>query len=176
MPNSVRKMTATAICVSLMCISAFISFPLGHISLSLQLFAVYFALYFLGPLYGSVSVVVYLLLGVVGLPVYSSFGGGISAFVGPSGGFLFGFLALALVYSLALFFLRSIKGGQIIATVLSLIALYICGSMYYSVVYLGGLHSYGASLIATVLPFVLPDIAKIALAFLISGRIKTLKN
>lgn len=173
MQKSIRKMTATAICVSLMCICAFISLPLGHISMSLQLFGIYFALYYLGPLYGTLSVVVYLLLGVVGLPVFSSFGGGIA---GPSGGFLFGFLALALVYSLALSLLKSIKGGQIIATVLSLITLYICGSMYYSVVYLGGLDSIGASLLATVLPFILPDIAKIALAFFLAGRITLLKK
>ena len=176
MPKSIRKMTATAICVSLMCIAAFISLPLGHISLSLQLFGVYFALYFLGPLYGSLSVVVYLALGAIGLPVFSSFGGGISAFAQPSGGFIFGFLVLALVYSLAIFFLRNIKGGQIIATALSLVALYLCGSVFYSLVYLGGLSTIGASLLATVLPFILPDIAKIALALLVARRIKLLKN
>lgn len=176
MQKSIRKMTATAICVSLMCICALISLPLGHISMSLQLFAIYFALYYLGPLYGTLSVVVYLLLGAIGLPVFSSFGGGISAFVGPSGGFLFGFLALALVYSLSLSLLSNTWGGKIIATVLSLLALYLFGSVYYSMVYLGGLDSIGASLLATVLPFVLPDIAKIALAFFLAGRITLLKK
>ena len=176
MQKSVRKMTASAICVALMCISSFISLPFGHISLSLQLFAVYFALYYLGTLYGSLSVVAYLSLGAVGIPVFSSFGGGISSFVGPSGGFLFGFLVLAFVYSLTLFFLRNRKGGQIIATVLSLIALYFCGSLYYSVVYLGGLNAIGPSLLATVVPFILPDVCKILLAHFISKRLALSKK
>ena len=176
MQNSIRKMTVSAICVALMCICSFISFPLGQISLSLQLFAVYFSLYYQGPLYGSVSVVVYLVLGAIGVPVFSLFGGGISAFVGPSGGFLFGFIFMLLVYSLALFLFRNKRSGKIIATVVALLTLYLCGSLYYSLVYLGGVYALGQSLLVTVLPFILPDIVKIILAFFINNRLSKAKK
>jgi len=172
MNRGIRQLTYCAIFVALNVVCGIIAIPFGSISLTLQTLCIYLSLYYLGPLYGSVSVLAYILLGVIGLPVFSSSGG----LLGPSGGFIIGFIPLMAVYSLVLLLFGSGKLSRILATALSLIALYASGSVYYALVYLGGIGQLWASMLVTVIPFVLPDIAKIALAFLLSERLLKYKN
>ncbi len=173
MAERIKRLTYCAIFVALNAICGVISIPLGYICLTLQTLGVYLSLYYLGPLYGSASVGIYIVLGALGLPVFSLQGGGI---LGPSGGFIMGFILLMAVYSLVIFLLGEGRASRIIATVASLIALYLCGSVYYALVYLGGIEQLWASLLHTVLPFILPDIIKITLAFILSERLLAFKS
>ena len=93
-----RDMTHIALFAVLMAVCAWISIPITTISFTLQTFAVFAALLTLGGRLGTYAVVVYLLLGAVGLPVFSGFRGGPAALLGASGGYILGFLASALVY------------------------------------------------------------------------------
>ena len=92
-----RDMTYIALFAVLMIVCAWISIPITTISFTLQTFAVFAALLTLGGRRGTYAVVVYLLLGAVGLPVFSGFRGGPAALLGATGGYILGFLASALV-------------------------------------------------------------------------------
>ena len=110
-----------------------------------------------------VSVALYLLLGLVGLPVFAGFRGGAAALLDPTGGFLWGFLLGALVYWLLE------KTGRIPAMVGCLAAVYLCGSFWFS-------HYTGTDLLSamavSVLPWLIPDGVKLVLANQVAGRIR----
>ena len=93
-----KKMARCALFVSLTAVCAWVGIPMPPVRFTLQTLAVMTALGFLGGKWGSVSVLVYLLLGLAGLPVFSGFRGGLSAFLDPTGGFLTGLLLGALCY------------------------------------------------------------------------------
>ena len=86
-------MVLASLFASLTAVCAWISIPIPPISFTLQTFAVFLTLAVLGGKWGTVSILLYLLLGVVGLPVFAGFRGGISALLDATGGFLWGFLA-----------------------------------------------------------------------------------
>ena len=107
----------------------------------------------------------YIALGAVGLPVFSGFSGGIGRLFDATGGFIWGFLVAALVYwAFGPVFRRLI----LIRAAISLISLYLMGSVWYAFVYLGGLSDIPYAMLVCVLPFVIPDALKIALAYYIS--------
>ena len=86
----------TGLFAALIIVCTLVTIPLpSGVPLTLQTFAVALGGFLLGPVYGTLAAGVYLLLGAAGLPVFSSFTGGIGRFAGPTGGFLLGFLLLA---------------------------------------------------------------------------------
>ena len=167
---SVRAVTETALCAALIAVTAMISIPFP-VPFTLQIFGVYFALFYLGGVRGAVAVAVYILLGAVGLPVFSGFSGGFGRLFDSTGGFIWGFLLLSLVYLFLSAVLR-IEWGRLIAATVSLIAFYAFGSVWYAAFYTdGGIGSYLGSLLITVAPFVLPDAVKLTLAYALSARL-----
>ena len=118
--------------------------------------------------------VVYLLLGAVGLPVFSGFRGGMGVLLGVTGGYIWGFLATALIY----WYVTRVFGNsfrvQILAMVLGLIACYALGSGWFMLVYLKGAKSITlwAVLTKCVIPFILPDLAKLSLALVLGKRLQ----
>lgn len=96
--TKVLDLAYIALMVALMAICAWITLPIGPVPFTMQTFAVFAALGLLGGRRGTLAVVVYLLLGAVGLPVFSGFNSGLSALLGPTGGYLVGFLVSALLY------------------------------------------------------------------------------
>lgn len=96
--TKVLSLTYVALMAALMAVCAWITIPVGPVPFTMQTFAVFAALGLLGGKRGTLAVVVYLLLGLVGLPVFAGFSSGAAALLGPTGGFLVGFLASALVY------------------------------------------------------------------------------
>ena len=151
---------------AMLVVCAWVSIPLFGVPVTLQTFGVFLALLTLGGKLGSISVAVYLALGAVGLPVFSGFHGGCGAFFGATGGFLWGLLAAALLFwgVMALFG----ENSRLIAVITGLIACYICGAVWFSHVYIGGENPF----LITVLPFVIPDGIKIALAWIIARRLR----
>lgn len=156
---------------ALMAVCSFLAVPLGAVSFTLQTLAVYLALFILGGRDGTVSVLVYLVLGAVGLPVFSGFRGGVGAFFDAGGGFLFGFLFAAAAFFLSELVFGSGNIARLLSSLISLTFLYLCGAMWYAGVYLGSLCLLGEAIIATVAPFVIFDILKIAAAWFVSSRI-----
>ena len=154
---------------ALMCICAWISIPFGNLTFTLQSFALLLALFVLGGKGATVSVAVYLLLGVVGLPVFSGFRGGLGTLLGITGGYLWGFLLACLVF----WGITAIFGekAKIYAAFAGMVAVYICGTIWFCVYAPGALIPILAQ---SVLPYILPDAVKFLLAFSLSGRLRKL--
>ena len=148
---------------SLTAICAWISIPIGDIAFTMQTFGVFLTLGILGGKWGTVSILCYLLLGAVGLPVFSGFQGGFGVLLGVSGGFLWGFLLSGLSY----WMLERL--GKPFAMVASMLLCYACGCSWFSV-YTGGA-GLAAVVIKCVVPYLIPDALKIWLAISISNRI-----
>ena len=91
-------MVLCSLLAALTAICAWIAIPLPGISFTMQTFAVLLTLGLLGGRWGSISILLYLLLGIVGLPVFSGFRGGAAALLDPTGGFIWGFPVCGLVY------------------------------------------------------------------------------
>ena len=96
-----RDMTIIAVMAALICVAGPLSVSIGPIPLSLASFAVYMAGAVLGAKKGTLAVGIYLLLGLVGLPVFSGFSGGFQKLIGVTGGYLVGYLPCALITGLA---------------------------------------------------------------------------
>ena len=95
---TVRDLVLCALMAALLAVCAWISFPVLEIAYTLQTFGVFFALLVLGGARGTLAILVYILLGAVGLPVFTGFRGGIDALLGVTGGYILGFLFTGLVY------------------------------------------------------------------------------
>ena len=168
---SVRRLTLTALLAAVICVLSFISIPVGALPLTLQLLGIYLSLYVGGGASGIVATLIYIALGALGLPVFSGFVGGISRLFDATGGYIWGFLMLALVYTALMRLLGSRRAARIVATAVSLAVLYLCGAVWYAAVYLGGIGELGTALLVTALPFIPADILKITLAWLLARRL-----
>ena len=155
-------MVLASLFASLTAICAWIAIPLPGISFTMQTFAVLLTLGVLGGRWGSVSILLYLLLGMVGLPVFTGFRGGAAALLDPTGGFLWGFLLGAALYWILE------KLGKIPAMIGCLAGVYLCGSWWFSVY--AGTDLLSAMSVA-VLPWLIPDGIKLALANHVAVRI-----
>lgn len=91
----VKDMTITAVMAALICIAGPLTIPMGPIPLSLATFAVYLAGAVTGKKYGTTAVGLYLLIGIIGVPVFSGFSGGFQKLAGVTGGYLIGYLPCA---------------------------------------------------------------------------------
>ncbi|MFR3344509.1 MAG: biotin transporter BioY [Anaerobutyricum sp.] len=94
--NLSRPVTMCAIMAALMCILGPMSIPIGAVPISFTNLVIYLTVYLLGAKKGCISYLIYMLLGVVGLPVFSGYTGGIAKLAGPTGGYLVGFILLGL--------------------------------------------------------------------------------
>lgn len=162
--KNVRKMVSASLFASLTAVCAWISIPIPPISFTMQTFAVFLTLGILGGKWGTLSILIYLLMGMVGLPVFTGFRGGAAALLDATGGFLWGFLAAAVVYWLLE------KLGAITAMVVSILVCYACGCWWFSV-YTGGMGIWGA-VFTCVLPYLIPDAVKLWLAHSMGKRIR----
>lgn len=95
--HSIYTLAMIAVMTAVTCILAPLSISIVPIPISFTNLAIYFALYLLGWKKGTVSYLVYLLIGIVGLPVFSGFAGGIGKFLGPTGGYIVGFIPMAII-------------------------------------------------------------------------------
>lgn len=151
-----------------------IPMPKPMVQFTLQTFAVFMALSVLGGRRGTYAVVVYLLLGAVGVPVFSGMQGGLGVLLGSTGGYIIGFIAMALVYWLVTAKLGESLPVTVAASVLGLAVCYAFGTAWYLAVYTSanGPLSLMTALGWCVFPFILPDLCKLALAVVLSRRVK----
>ncbi len=165
---STRKITLTALLTALICILAPMSIPIGPVPVSLTVFAVFLAAGLLGGRGAALAYLVYLLLGLVGLPVFSGYTGGPQKLFGPTGGYLIGMLPMAL---LAGFFIRKFQDNLLIriaGVLLSLACCYAFGTAWLAFSAHMGLKE---ALWAGVIPFIPLDLLKIAAAGVITRAV-----
>ena len=158
-------MTQISLFAALLSVCSWLSLPLGDIAVTLQTFGISLCLLMLGGRKGTVAILLYLLLGAAGLPVFSGFQGGFGVLLGVTGGFLWGFVAMGLVFR----WLE--KLGKVPALIAGLLICYGCGCIWFGLYAGGGL---GFILLRCVLPYLIPDALKLWLAFSLSKRLKKL--
>lgn len=167
-----RNMALCGLFTAVLAICAWISVPMGDTVITLQTFGIFLTLGLLGGKRGTVTVLVYLLLGAIGAPVFSGFRGGLGALLGTTGGYIFGFMSTSILY----WMMTSIKDTpriRLIAMVLGLLLCYICGSWWYLTRYLTAAQTtLGLVLLKCVVPYLIPDAIKLTLAWILTSKLK----
>lgn len=156
----------------LMAICSWISINTS-VPFTMQTFGVFVTVGLLGGKRGTLSVLVYLILGAIGIPVFAGFSSGLGVMLGSTGGYLVGFILTALV----MWSMEKVLGRKTwvlaLSMVLGLLVCYAFGTIWYMIVYtrdIGGIGLWTA-LSGCVVPFIIPDIVKIVLALLICKRL-----
>ena len=170
--NSVNTMLKISLFSALIAVCAMISIPFP-IPVTLQTFAIFLALFTLGGPKTLAAVLVYTALGIVGLPVFASFGAGVGYLLGASGGFVLAFpIAVAFYWLLSALFGNS-DAKSIVYASASLTLVYAIGSLWFSLVY-SGADGFFAAYTVTSLPYIPIDTIKLALAFIVAKRLNKL--
>lgn len=175
---STRDLVYVALCASLMAICSWISIP-AAVPFTLQTFAVFLVVGVLGGKLGTLSVIVYILIGSIGIPVFSGFKGGLSALAGPTGGYILGFILSALVMWAFEKFLGRKTLFLAISMIIGLILCYLFGTIWFIIVYSsknGEAISMMSALSMCVFPFIIPDAVKIALALSLTKTLRKVIN
>ena len=170
---SVRNAAYIAMMAVILCVCSWLTVPFA-VPFTMQTFGVYCALLLLGGRRGLAAIGLYILLGLVGLPVFSGFRGGPGHLLGLTGGYILGFLFTGLGYLLMEGKLRRMSFLPRMALLtLDLIPCYLIGTLWFAAV--SRLHGsevgFLSALSLCVLPYVLPDVLKVLLAERICRRV-----
>ena len=171
--TAVKDLVLTAMFSALIAVCSIISIPVGQVPVTLQTFAVSFAAAMLGWKRGTLSVLVYILLGAVGLPVFAGLKGGVGVLAGPTGGYIVGFILTAFVIGYIAEKSERKALPLSAAMIAGVLLCYAVGTVWFMVVTHTGL---AASLMLCVVPFLLFDAVKIAAAVLLSNRLTKIIN
>lgn len=166
--NAVKDLVFTAMFAALIAVCSILSIPIGEVPITLQTFAVCLAAAMLGWKRGTLSVLIYVLLGAVGVPVFAGMTGGVGILAGPTGGYIIGFIPAAIIIGFAADKWERKALPLIVAMVLGVLVCYLIGTIWFMVVTGMGI---GESLMLCVVPFLIPDGVKIALAMILSNRL-----
>lgn len=167
-----KSMVLMALFAAITCVLAPMSVPIGPVPISLGTLVIYFSVVILGWQRSLISTGVYVLLGLVGLPVFTGFEGGIGKIAGPTGGYLLGYFFMIIVCGLFIEiksertwmkYLLSFAG-----MVLGTAVLYAFGTVWFCISTGSGVW---AALLICVFPFVLGDLVKIILAVVIAPKL-----
>lgn len=168
--NNTLSLVTAALFTALTVVCSQIAIPMPtQVSLTLQTFAVALCGYVLGVKWGLASIITYVLLGTVGVPVFSGFKGGVQVLFGASGGFIFGFMLFAALCGVSL--LVKNKGLKLLCGFGGLVICHIIGIIQFAVVYKTDLIS---SFLMVSAPYLIKDIISVAAAFFLSLYIRRL--
>lgn len=167
---STSQMTLTAIMAAVICILGPLSIPLpiSPVPISFTNLAIYLTVCLLGWKLGTISYLIYLFIGLIGLPVFSSFSSGFGKLLGPTGGYLIGFIAMSLICGVT-FEKFSKRSYWIIGLIIGTLVDYIFGTIWLS---FEAHLTFIQSLWAGVIPYIPGDLIKILLAVFIAPSIK----
>ncbi|MDE6983912.1 MAG: biotin transporter BioY [Lachnospiraceae bacterium] len=179
MNTKTKEITLIGLMAAVTCIAGPLSLalPFSPVPISLTNLAIYFSVYILGMKRGTISYLVYLLLGLVGLPVFSAFTSGPAKLFGPTGGYLIGFIFMALICGYCVDrwngrFVSSFAGMAVGTAVC-----YLFGTVWLAYQMSSGseqtfIDALPAAFAAGVLPFIAVDLAKMVLSLLIGSQVR----
>lgn len=170
--NHTRDMIYISIFAVLIAICSWISIP-ATVPFTLQTFAIFLAVFILGGKRGCSAIIIYILLGFIGIPVFSGFTGGIGVLFANTGGYIIGFVFTGLflwmtekIYQKSIFL-------KIICSIISLLICYAFGTAWF--IYLYSQKTSGIQIITVlgwcVFPFIIPDLIKLGIAILLGKRL-----
>lgn len=167
---SIYQMSVVALMTALTCILGPMSIPIGTVPISFTNFVIYLTIYLLGIKLGTISYCIYLLLGMAGLPVFSGYSGGLAKLAGATGGYLIGFIFMAVISGI---FIKKFHGKtslSILGMTLGTLVAYLFGTVWFMIetkctpIY---------ALTVCVFPFLIGDAIKILLASKIGPLIRS---
>ncbi len=165
-------MVYIAIFAVLMAVCSWISIPMA-VPFTLQTFGVFLAVGVLGGKRGTLSIVVYVLLGAIGIPVFAGFTGGLGIVLSNTGGYIIGFIFSALIMWAIEAALGKKTWVLAVSMIAGLIVCYAFGTVWFMYVYAKNMGAVGLATVLgwCVIPFIVPDLVKIALALMLSKRL-----
>lgn len=168
-----KTIALIAVMTAVTCVLAPLSLPIGPVPISLTNLAIYFALYILGMKKGTISYVVYLAIGLVGVPVFSGFTGGPGKLIGPTGGYLIGFIPMAIIAGILIDKYNGKFIQSMIGMVVGTVVCYALGTVWLA--YQAQM-DFMAALWTGVIPFIPGDLIKMVLAAFFGPQIRKALN
>ena len=165
-----KQMVLIALMTAVTCVLGPLSIPLpfSPVPISLTNFAIFLAIFVLGMKSGTISFIIYLLLGAIGVPVFSSFRGGFQVLAGPTGGYLIGFIFLALIMGFALDHFDRKLVPTIIGMIIGMAVCYAFGTVWLAKLLS---LSFKEGLMMGVIPYLPGDAAKIIIAAIVGPKL-----
>lgn len=162
MKITTKELAIAAVLTAITCVLAPVSIPIGPVPISLGVFCIFLVGAMLPPHLAVASTLVYILLGAVGVPVFSGFEGGFQKLIGPTGGFIvaYPFMALIIALSIVIFKRRNIL-SIVVGMIIALIVCYALGTVWF-VVSMGSTVKTALALCVT--PFIVVDLVKLVCA------------
>ncbi|MDY2903298.1 MAG: biotin transporter BioY [Bacilli bacterium] len=167
---NLKKYVLIAVLAALISVISPLSIKVLTIPYSLSIFIIALVSLAFPPIYSIVAVLIYIALGMLGVPVFAGFNGGIGVIAGITGGYIIGYLPFTLLLSYANYYFKDKIWLQIIMIICGLICCYATGLMWF-IMQTDNTFSY--AFMATVAPYVLPDLIKIGIAFAIAYQLRT---
>ncbi len=164
--RSVRRIARISVFAALIAVCSQICLPFA-VPFTMQTFALFLTLFLLKN-DAIIAASVYIIIGAVGVPVFSGFTGGIAVLAGATGGYIFGFLLSAVLYALIIRFLGDKPVAVLIGAVAALTVCYLVGAAWYGTVCKT---DFLTALALGVFPYILPDALKLFLALTLSKRL-----
>ena len=163
------SMTSIALIAAVICVVGPFTLPIGPVPITLAPLAILLSVYILGTKKGTIALLIYLLIGAVGVPVFSGFTGGVGKLAGPTGGYLIGYIFFALIAGWFIHRFYDKVVIQFLGMVLALAVLYAFGTAWLA--YSAGM-TFGAALAVGVLPFIVFDLIKIVIAIVLGRAVR----
>ena len=163
------SMTSIALMAAVICVVGPFTLPIGPVPITLAPLAILLSVYILGTKKGTIALLIYLLIGAVGVPVFSGFTGGVGKLAGPTGGYLIGYIFFALIAGWFIHHFYDKVVIQFLGMVLALAVLYAFGTAWLA--YSAGM-TFGAALAVGVLPFIVFDLIKIVIAIVLGRAVR----
>lgn len=169
MKSNIHAITEIAVMTAVMCVLGPVSIPTGLVPISLTPFTVFLAAYILGMKKGTIAVAIYVLIGMTGVPVFSGYEGGVAKVLGPTGGYIIGFILMALFSGLFIDRFYKAVYMQVIGMAIGLVVCYAFGTVW--LMFQANL-SLPAAMAAGVYPFIGFDAIKLVLAIVIGRPVR----
>jgi len=166
---SIRNMIFTALFAAVICAVAPFSIFIGPVPITFSTLVIYFAAGVLGWKYGVLSITLYILLGAIGLPVFTGFEGGFHKIIGVTGGYIIGYIPCVFATGMITGVFRKKLWAYVFGMVIGTILLYTCGTAWF--IFQTG-NSLAASLTLCVIPFLPGDTIKIILARVVTPQLQ----
>lgn len=170
--NRILSMVYCSLFAVIIALCSYITIPAG-IPITLQTLGVFLALELLGGKKGTFSVLLYLLMGAIGVPVFSGFRSGIGVLLSNTGGYIVGFVFLSLIYWLITSLLGPKTYARILGMFIGLIVCYFFGTLWFTIAYsdIKNMSEMIPVLQMCILPFIIPDIAKMFLSLVLRNKL-----
>lgn len=169
--RNTTKLVSAAMIAVVIAVCAWITIPFA-VPFTMQIFGVFLALMLLGGKYGSLSILIYIIMGFFGIPVFSGLSAGAGVILGPTGGYIVGFLAMGLI----IWLISSMKKADapLWAYIAALFVCYIFGTIWFCYVMgaKGSSYTFTQALMLCVVPYIIPDLLKLSLAKIVALRLK----